>query len=110
MTSPPTPLVKPRDLRPARPARWGAWAKKPPQPSGARKFLVDEARSQSGNALGFAAGAIVTGAVAILAGPAVAASAVVVGSALLAGVAVQIVWNLAGGADAADAFASGALK
>ena len=73
---------------------------------GARNMTAQQMR----NALGFATGALVTGAVAILAGPAVAASALVIGSALLAGVAVQIVWNLAGGADAADAFASSALK
>ena len=75
-----------------------------------KTFLVEEAKSQSGNALGFGTGVLVTGAIAVLFGPAVAASAMVIGGAFIAGVFVQIVWNWTGGADAAEAYARGALR
>lgn len=64
-----------------------------------RQFLVDSARSQSGNALGVLGGA---GAVAVVgfatAGAVAGAPLVIIG--LVAGVAVQVVWNTFGGADA----------
>ena len=59
-----------------------------------RQFLVDSARSQSGNAVGFAGGLV---AVALVGGFAAGAPLVVIG--LVGGVFVQVVWNWFGAAD-----------
>lgn len=59
------------------------------------KFLVDSAKSQSGNAVGFATGYIITLAI----GGAAAVSAPVIVGALAAGIVVQVLWNTSGMAD-----------
>lgn len=61
-----------------------------------RQFMVDSARSQSGNAVGFAGGLV---AVAVFGGAVAGAPLVVIG--LAAGVFVQVVWNWSGAADGA---------
>ena len=70
-----------------------------------RQFLVDSARSQSGNAVGFAGGLL---AVAIFGGVVAGAPLVLVG--LAAGVLVQVVWNWSGRADKAAAAMDRALN
>jgi hypothetical protein len=74
------------------------------------KFLVAQARSQSGNALGFGAGLLVTGAALFIAGPAVAVSGTVVLVAFGFGLLTQVIWNSAGGADWAENQASSAMR
>ncbi len=59
-----------------------------------RQFLVDSARSQSGNAVGFAGG---LAAVALLGGAVAGAPLVLIG--LAAGITLQVVWNASGAAD-----------
>jgi len=70
-----------------------------------RKFLVSEARSQSGNAVGFVGG---LGAAA-LAGLFVAGAPVVL-VGLAGGLVCQIIWNWAGAADASAEAAERALR
>ncbi|OWQ45473.1 hypothetical protein CDL60_19730 [Roseateles noduli] len=75
------------------------------------KFLVTSARNQSGNAVGLAASIIsVPTAVAIagVAGLTIAGAPLVI-IGLLAGVAMQVVWNNYGGADFAEQQARNAL-
>ena len=62
---------------------------------GSHKFLVDSAKSQSGNALGLGASVAVGAGLAAIG--VVGAPVIVIG--LLAGLAVQVVWNTSGGAD-----------
>jgi len=75
------------------------------------KFLITSARNQSGNALGLAASiAAVPAAVAIAAGVGLTvAGAPLVLIGLVAGLAVQVIWNSAGGADFAEKQARAAL-
>lgn len=72
-------------------------------------FAVAEARNQSGNAVGFGAGMLVTGVAVVVGGAATAASAPVVLLALGVGLIAQVVWNAAGGADWAEGTARSAL-
>lgn len=64
-----------------------------------RQFAVDSAKSQSGNAVGFIAGAAVTIGVGAVAGAAAAASAPVILVALGVGIVFQVAWNASGAAD-----------
>lgn len=66
-------------------------------------YLRASARSQSGNVVGFGAAVIVGASVG-------AASAPVVFAALAFGIAAQVLWNWAGGADMAEAAAARALR
>ena len=61
-----------------------------------RQFLVDSARSQSGNLAGFAGGAVAV----VVAGSALAGAPLLL-FGLGAGIIVQVVWNWSGRADAA---------
>lgn len=76
-----------------------------------KKFLITSARNQSGNALGLAASiAAVPAAVAVGVGIGVTfAGAPLVLIALGVGLAVQVVWNVSGGADFAENQARAAL-
>jgi hypothetical protein len=76
------------------------------------KFLITSARNQSGNAVGLAASmASVPVAVAIAAGLGLTvAGAPLVLIGLATGIAVQVVWNAAGGADFAEDQARAALR
>lgn len=73
--------------------------------------LITSARNQSGNALGLAASiAAVPAAVATAAGVGLTvAGAPLVLIGLVAGLAVQVIWNSAGGADFAEKQARAAL-
>jgi hypothetical protein len=73
-------------------------------------FALAEARNQSGNAVGFGAGMVVTGVAVVVGGAAAAASAPVVLLALGVGLMAQVVWNAAGGADWAEGGARAALR
>jgi len=75
-----------------------------------RKFLVSEARSQSGNALGFVGGMLVGAGAVLLAGPAVLAGSTVVLVGLAGGVFCQVIWNWMGAADATADAAERALR
>jgi hypothetical protein len=70
-----------------------------------KKFLVSQARSQSGNAVGFVGG---MGA-AVLAGFFVAGAPVVL-AALAGGIFCQVIWNWTGAADAAAGATERALR
>ena len=70
------------------------------------RFLIDSAKSQSGNAVGFGVGLGVELALVGLVGFA-AAPAIIVG--LIAGIAVQAVWNYSSLSDAAGSMAEQAL-
>jgi hypothetical protein len=69
------------------------------------QFLVDSARSQSGNLAGFAGGLV---AVAVFSGVVAGAPLVLIG--LGAGVFVQVVWNWSGAGDGAAGLARRALN
>lgn len=76
----------------------------------ARRFAVSSARSQSGNLVGFVVSGMITGGVALASTAAVAASAPVIVFALVAGLAVQIVWGASGAADRTGAIAQKILE
>lgn len=69
------------------------------------KFLVAEARSQSGNAVGFVGGLV---AVALVGGAVAGAPLVLLG--LGVGIALQVAWNTSGMADQAGNLAQSALS
>jgi hypothetical protein len=73
-------------------------------------FLVNQARNQSGNAVGFGAGMVVTGVALVAGGAAAAASAPVLIIAFGVGLVAQVVWNAAGGADWAEGQARAGLR
>ncbi len=75
-----------------------------------QSFLVSQARNQSGNALGFGAGMVVTGVALVAGGAAAAASAPVLILAFGVGLVAQVVWNAAGGADWAERQARTGLR
>lgn len=70
-----------------------------------QKFLIAQARSQSGNVVGFAGGLMVAGAAGVFVA---GAPLVVIG--LIGGIAFQLLWNWQGGADAASEAAAQALR
>lgn len=70
-----------------------------------RQFLVASARSQSGNAVGFAGGLV---AVALFSGAVAGAPLVLIG--LAAGLTVQVVWNWSGAADGSGNLVQRALN
>ncbi len=74
-----------------------------------RQFLVESARSQSGNVLGLAGGAGAVAVVGFVAAGAVAGAPLVI-IGLVTGVAVQVVWNTFGGADASADLMQRALE
>jgi hypothetical protein len=75
-----------------------------------RGFAVRSASSQSGNAAGFAAGAIVTGVAGVFAGAVVAGSLPVLVIAFGSGLVVQAVWNSMGYQDEAAKWVEDRLK
>ncbi|WP_439893258.1 hypothetical protein ACS7SF_25560 (plasmid) [Ralstonia sp. 25C] len=64
-----------------------------------RRFAIASARSQSGNLVGFITSGAITTGVGIVGGAALAASAPIILVALIAGVAVQMVWGASGKGD-----------
>jgi hypothetical protein len=75
-----------------------------------RGFAVRSASSQSGNAAGFAAGAIFTGVTGFFAGAVVAGSLPVLVIAFGFGLVVQAAWNFAGNQDKAANWVEDRLK
>ena len=76
----------------------------------AQKFLLAEARNQSANAAGLAAGMLFTGAVVVFGGAAAAASAPVLVLALGVGVVAQAIWSWSGAGDRAEGWMRQALQ
>ena len=77
------------------------------------KFLIASAKSQSGNLLGMAGGALAAAgagvfAIAIVGVTLTAAPLIIIG--LIGGVGIQMIWGASGGADWAGSAAEHALK
>ena len=74
-----------------------------------RRFLVDSARSQSGNLVGLGGGMLAVAAVGFITAGAVAGAPLVL-IGLVGGVVLQVAWNSWGFADEAADLAQGALR
>ena len=73
------------------------------------RFLIDSAKSQSGNAVGFGVGLVVEAFAIVIGGSAAAVSAPVILIGLGLGIVAQAFWNYSGLSDAAGAKAERAL-